>query len=368
MKFSFLQENLSKGLQTIMHAIPAKSSLPILSNVLIETDKGRIKLSATNLETAITTHVGASIEEEGSITVPARLLKDFISNLSPGTISASVKDEILIVNSKSTKSKFNGSSAKDFPELPSFPKNAKGLSIDPGLLNNVVGVVAFASGIDTSRPIFTGIYMDYSKEKLTITSTDGFRLSEKNIKIKGEINDFKVVIPAKTLLEVAKIFSISSEPIEFALNQDENLGLFKAEDTLIATRVLDGDYPDYKKIIPTEHIVKANFSTLEFTEAVRLTDIFAKEGNSTIKVRLDPEGKIKITSLSEETGQHESNLNAEVEGELVEIAFNSKYLLDFLGNVKSENIEFKSNGNLSPCTFIPDGIKDFIHIIMPMQI
>ena len=177
MKFSFLQENLSKGLQTIMHAIPAKSSLPILSNVLIETDKGRIKLSATNLETAITTYVGASIEEEGSVTVPAKLLKDFISNLSPGALEAQVKDEILIISSKTTKSRFNGSSSKDFPELPTFPKNAKGLSIDPATLNDVVSVVAFASGVDTSRPIFTGIYMDYSKNKLTVTATDGFRLS-----------------------------------------------------------------------------------------------------------------------------------------------------------------------------------------------
>ncbi len=368
MKFSCLQENLSKGLQTIMHAVPAKSSLPILSNVLIEIEKGRIKLSATNLETAITTFVGASVEEEGATTVPARLLRDFIINLPPGTINAQVKDEILVISSKNTKSKFNGSSAKDFPELPSFPKKTKGLEIDPNVLDEVIGVVAFASGMDTSRPIFTGIYLDYSKDKLVVTSTDGFRLSEKTVKIKGSIDDFRVVIPAKTLVEVAKIFSSSLEPIEFTLNQDENLALFKAEDTLIATRILDGDYPDYKKIIPSEHIIKASFDTLEFIEAVRLTDIFAKEGNSTIKIRFDPEGKIKITSLSEETGQHESNMSAEIEGKLVEIAFNSKYLLDFLNNVKSEKIDFSSNGNLSPCTFKPDSQKDFIHIIMPMQI
>jgi len=367
MKFSCLQENLSRGLQTIMHAVPAKSSLPILSNVLIQTEKGRLKLSTTNLETAITTYIGASIEEEGSITVPARLLRDFISNLSPGTINAQSKEEIFVISSKTTKSKFNGSSSKDFPELPEFPKKSKGLSIEPALLNEVVSVVAFASGIDTSRPIFTGIYMDHSKDKLVVTSTDGFRLSEKTVKMKGDAEDFRVVIPAKTLVEVAKIFSSSSEPIEFALDQNENLALFKSEDTMIATRILDGDYPDYKKIIPSEHIIKATFDTVEFSEAVKLTDIFAKEGNSTIKVRLDPEGKIKITSLSEETGQHESNISAEIEGEMIEIAFNSKYLLDFLNNVKSEKIEFSSNGNVSPCTFIPDSQKEFVHIIMPVQ-
>jgi DNA polymerase-3 subunit beta len=368
MKFSCLQENLSKGLQTVMHAVPAKSSLPILSNVLISTDNGRLKLASTNLETAISTFVGASVDEEGSTTIPARLLKDFIANLPPGTINAQVKDEILTISSKNTKSKFNGSSAHDFPELPTFPKKVKGLELDPTILNEAMSLVAFASGTDSSRPIFTGISFTYSKNKLTLAATDGFRLSEKIITIKSDAEDFSVVLPAKTLSEVAKIFSSSSEPIQFALNPSENLALFKSEDTLIATRILDGQYPDYKKIIPTEHVVKADFNTMDFFEAVRLTDIFAKEGNNTIKVRFDPEGKIKITSLSEETGQHESIFPAEIEGELVEIAFNSKYLLDFLTNIKSEKIEFLSNGNVSPCLFGPDKQKDFLHIIMPMQI
>lgn len=368
MKFSCLQENLSKGLQTIMHAVPAKSSLPILSNVLISTDGGRLKLSATNLETAISTYVGASIEEEGSTTIPAKLLKDFVTTLPPGPINAYVKDEILTVSSKNTKSKFNGSSAHDFPELPTFPKKSKILEFDPAILNEVISLVAFASGTDTGRPVFTGIFLEFSKNKLTFASTDGFRLSEKMITIKSTVDDFSVVLPAKTLSEVAKIFSSSTEPISFTLNNDENLALFKSEDTLIATRIIDGQYPDYKKIIPTDRVIKADFTTVDFFEAVRLTDIFAKEGNNTIKVRFDPEGKIKITSLSEETGQHESNFPAEVDGELLEIAFNSKYLLDFLTNIKSENIEFMSNGNLSPCLFKPDNLKDFIHIIMPMQI
>ncbi len=368
MKFSCLQENLSKGLQSVMHAVPVKSSLPILSNVLMETENGRLKISSTNLETAITTYVGVSIEEEGSITVPAKLLKDFLSNLSPGTIDAQAKDEILSIKSKTTKSKFNGSSPKDFPEIPEFPEKNKTLSIEPKVLNEIMSIVAFASGVDTSRPIFTGIYLDYSKGKLTITATDGFRLSEKTIDLDNGSEDFKVVIPAKILMEVAKIFSSSQEPVNFTLNQGENLALFKSEDTSVATRVLDGDYPDYKKIIPTEHVIKASFSSLDFLEAVKLTDVFAKEGDSTIKIRLDPEGKIKITSLSEETGQHESTIPAEIDGELIEIAFNSKYLLDFLNNVKSERINFSSNGNISPCTFIPENQKDFVHIIMPVQI
>ena len=368
MKFSCTQENLSRGLQTIMRAIPTKSSLPILSNVLISTEKGRLKLSATNLETAIVTHINASIDEEGSTTVPARLLRDFVTNLPAGNIKATETDEILTISSKSTKSKLNGSSANDFPALPDFPKKLDSLKLDPTIFDEIMGLVSFASGMDTSRPIFTGVYINFSKNKLTVACTDGFRLSEKTLSIKSNLDDFTVVIPTKTLVEVAKIFATSIEPIEFVLNKDENLALFKSEDTMIATRILDGEYPDYKRIIPSESMVKVEFISEEFAEAVRLTSVFAQLGNNTIKVRFDPEGSIKVTSLSEETGQHESNLKADVDGDLIEIAFNAKYLLDFLQNVKSEKVNFSTNGNVAPCMFLPEGYKDFVHIIMPMQI
>lgn len=368
MKFSCLQENLLKGLQIVGRAVPTKSSLPILGNVLIETKKGRLKLSSTNLETVITTYVNASVDEEGATTIPAKLLKDFVMNLSPDTLKVEEKDEIITLKSKSTKSKFNGSSANDFPALPDFPKKSQSLKIDPTTFDETISLVAFASGTDTSRPIFTGVYLKFSKNKLTVACTDGFRLSEKTLNVKSNLEDFTVVIPTKTLVEVAKIFSVSIEPIEFILNRDENLALFKSEDTMVATRILDGKYPDYKRIIPTDSAVKAEFNSEKFAEAVRLTSVFAQQGNNTIKVRLDPEGSIKVTSLSEETGQHESNLKVEVDGDLIEIAFNAKYLLDFLQNVKADKIKFSTNGNIAPCMFLPEGYKDFIHIIMPMQI
>jgi len=368
MKFSCLQENLSKGLQTVSRAVPTKSSLPILSNVLIIAENGRLKLCATNLETTIITHVGASVEKEGSITIPARLIKEFIINLSPNTITAHLEGETLHISSQKTKTKFNGTSAGDYPELPTFPSEKKYLELDPKAFNAAVSVVAFASGADESRPIFTGVFLSHSENKLTIASTDGFRLSEKVIKVEGKAPDFSTIIPAKTLLEVARIFSTSVEPLKFALGEDENMAFFESEDTLVATRILDGQYPDYKKIVPKETILSASVLAEEFLEAVKLTNIFAKESNSTIRIRFGPESTIKIISLSEETGHHESNLDGEVEGETMEIAFNSKYLLDFLNNVKSERITFVTNGNVSPCLIKPEDHEDFIHIIMPIQL
>jgi DNA polymerase-3 subunit beta len=368
MKFSTLQENLAKGLQTVARAVPTKSPMPILTNVLISAENGRLKLSATNLETAITTYVNASIDKEGSITVPARLIKEFIINLSPSTVVAELESDILHLKSDKTKSRLNGISAEDYPKLPEVSKKAKHIDIKPEDLVNAASVVAFAAGTDSSRPVFTGVYLKYKKNKLTIAATDGFRLSEKTIKVEGDAEDFSVIIPAKIFLEVARIFASSQEPIKMIMNENENLVLFEAEDTLITTVILDGQYPDYTKIIPSESIVTAKFPSEEFLEAVRLTNIFAKEGNSTIKVCLNPDGEIKIVSLEAETGKHESTFPAEVEGESLEMAFNSKYLLDFLSNVKSDQIVFSANGNLSPCVLKSNGHDNFLHIIMPVQL
>jgi len=368
MKFSVLQENFAKGLQIISRATPTKASLPVLSNVLIVAKNGSIGLSATNLETAIITKIGASIDKEGSAAVPAKLIKDFVTNLPPNTIKATLKDHVLHLQSDKTKSRFNGVNPQDFPVLPDRPKKAKYIELSPEDLILVAGTVAFAAGNDVSRPVLTGIYLKYSRGKLIAASTNGFRLSEKKIKVQGNSDSFSTVIPAKTFLEVARIFGNSEEPIKIVVNEDENLTSFFADDTFVTTRMLEGQYPDYNKIIPKDSSISAVFSAEEFLEAVKLTSIFAKESNSTIKLRLDPEGEIKVVSLSGETGEHESTFPAEIDGKLMEIAFNSKYLLDFLSNVKPNQLTLTATGNTSPCVITPDNHRDFLHIVMPVQL
>ncbi|KKT11266.1 MAG: polymerase III subunit beta protein [candidate division WWE3 bacterium GW2011_GWB2_43_22] len=370
MKFSCLQENLNKGLQIITRAVPAKGSLPILSNVLISTENGRLKLAATNLETAITTYVNASIDKEGAITVPAKVLKELVANLHPSTIEIKMDNDILHLKSDNTKSKLNGTDAKDYPELPSISKDETSLELDPTVFAQAVSMVTFASSMDESRPIFTGVYVTYEKGKMVLAATDGFRLSEKSITVgKSDAKKFTALIPAKTLAEVSKVFASSASPLKMVLSENENLALFSSEDTTIATRIIDGQYPDYKKIIPSTATVKATFNSGEFLEAVRLTTVFVKEGtNNTIKLRVDPEGLIKISSLNNETGTHESEIPAETEGEMLEIAFSSKYLLDFLNNVKGEKINMEASSNSTACIFKTDVTEDFLHIIMPIQL
>src|SRR5690349_7571360 len=218
MKFSCLQENLSKSLQTVSKAVPVKGSLPILTNILFEAKDGKLKLSATNLQTAITTYVPCSIDNEGAITVPAKLLRDFITNLPAGPITAELKGQILQITSNKTKSKFNGISAEEFPALPAFPEDTEAMELYPKVFNETVSYVAFAASTDDSRPLFTGIFLNYQDGVLTVAATDGFRLSEKIIKTESKVKNFSAVIPAKTLLEVARTFASSKEKVQFILN------------------------------------------------------------------------------------------------------------------------------------------------------
>lgn len=368
MMFTCLQENLEKGLNTVYKAVPTKSSLPILNNILIKTENGRLKLSATNMETAITTFVGASIDKEGSITIPAKLIREFVANLSQNTLSGNLLNEVLHVTSDKTKTKFVGTAVDEYPNLPAFSDKTKHVTVKPKQFLEAVSKVAYSASTDESRPVFTGVYVNYNEGVLTLAASDGFRLSETSLEAKGDVETFTIIVPSKVLLEVARIFGDSTEDLKIGHSENENLTLFFADDTLVSTRIIDGQYPDYKRIVPKESTLSAVFPAMDLLEAVKLSNIFAKEVNNVVKLRIDPEGYINVVTNAQETGDHLSQIQSEVLGESVEIAFNSKYLLDFLNNNKSERIVLKANGSLAPCIFTPEGEITFYHIVMPMQL
>lgn len=367
MKFTCLQENLSKGLGIVSKAVPIKTPLPILANILISAKKGRLQLSATNLDTTITTCVGASIEEDGIITVPAKILKNFITHLPPCTLSAWVEKDIFCVSAGKAQAKINGVNAHDFPELPTF-SGKDYLEISADEFVSAIGLVAFAAAGDDSRPIFSGLLLNYSSSDnmLTAAASDGFRLSEHVLRAKSSLQDFSVVLPAKTLLEIARIFS-GVATIKIALNEDDNLVLFEGEDTMAATRVLEGQFPDYKRIIPTESSLKAEFSVSELLEAVRLANVFSDTESNAVRLIFDPAGFITLSSATQETGEHSSSIDAVIEGNALEMSFNAKYLLDFLSNAKLDRIAFETKSGTSPGLLKGIEKEDFIHIVMPMQ-
>ncbi|MFC1622270.1 DNA polymerase III subunit beta [Patescibacteria group bacterium] len=372
MQFTCLQENLAKSLSTVYRAIPTKNDLPILSNVLITAKDNILIISATNLSTTIVTQLGASIEKEGSITVPAKIIRDFVSTLTPSTIELDLQEDILHLKSETTKSKFHGVSAEDYPDLPTTPKKKKVIGLDPREFADAINLVSYAAAMDETRPIFTGIYLDFDSTTLTIAASDGFRLSETKLKIPEQKDKFTVIIPSKTLSDITRVFNME-ETVKFTLDSNNNLTIFEQEDVFVATRIIDGAYPDYGTIVPKKGDYKATFSTAEFLDAVKLTNIFAKEvdsGAASIIVALDPKKKsIQTKAIVQEKGAHESKFSAEVEApEKIEIGFNSRYLLDFLNNIRAEEISILTAGKTTPCLFTTKEIPHFYHIIMPIQI
>ncbi|HXK52392.1 DNA polymerase III subunit beta [Candidatus Nomurabacteria bacterium] len=374
MKFTCLRENLAKSLSVVSKAIPIKSTFPILSNVLISTHNGRIKLSATNTSTSITTYVGASIEEEGTITIPAKMLAEFISNLSSETVSAVLENNVLQVNAGRTKSKFNGVPSDDFPPLPELKNEYLSMELDQKVFSNAVMQVGFSVALDDSRPVFTGIMMSYSDGKLTLVSTDGYRLSERIVSLEPvlakESREFSVVIPAKTLVEVARTFASSEENIKVYVDEDESLCIFESGDTVISTRLLESSFPDYKAAIPQAGVVTANFASSDLLEAVKLTSVFVKGGSSgALKIAVDPETSLlSVSSAEAEFGHNDTSIPAEIQGESIELFFNFKYLLDFLNNIKYEKLTLVATGPDSACVLRSDEDSEFIYVMVPLQL
>ena len=368
MKFTCLSENLLKGLGVVSKAVPTKGSLPVLSNILFTAKDGRLKLSATNLDTAITFYVGASVDEDGSITVPSKLIHEFISHLSPTSVEGVLKDGIFHLQAGKNKSKFNGTDPTDFPELPEIPKKSVFLEVDPKEFASAIASVSFSAATDESRLVLTGILLAFSKKKFVVAAVDGFRLSEKSVDFEGKAEGFSVVIPAKTLVEVARIFSSSDSPLKIHLNKEDNLCAFESGDVVVSTRIVDGEFPDYKKIIPAQSILTAEFASVDLHEAVKLTNVFAKEADSIIKMTFSDKGLIKLVSVSKELGENNSEIEAEVKGDKLEISFNSKYLLDFLNNIKAEKLVFESNGNVAPGVLRIVGDDSYLHVVMPIRV
>ncbi len=374
MKFTCLQENLVRGLSTVSKAVATRGSLPVLSNVLISAVDGRVKLSATKLETSITTWIGASVEEEGEVTVPSKVFHEFVSNIPPSTISIQGEGAILKVTSDKVSSKFVGIDASEFPNI-STEANEVHLTIDPKVFSDAVMETAFASAADETRPILTGVLITGNESDLYLVGVDGFRLAERVVSTdSGKITkEFSAVVPAKILLEVARLTSSMKEPLEVSVNKDGTLAVFKSGDIVVSSRVLDGDFPAYKSLIPAAETrtVKVKMLSKDLASALKLANVFAKDMVTVVKFKIVPDdAAVYILSSNSEVGENSAKIDADVTGENLEIAFNSKYILDALSNVKSDEVVFECSEKIGPGVpgiLRPSTRDNHIYLIMPMQ-
>jgi DNA polymerase-3 subunit beta len=371
-KLSCLQENLNRGLSVVGRAVSARSTLPILGNILLATDNGRLKLAATNLELGITTWVGAEVQKEGSITVPARLLTDFVNTLPNEKVSIEVSGgQKVRISSGHSSADIHGMDAEDFPVIPTVADEPT-VRIEPGLLREMIGQVAFAAATDDSRPVLAGVLVKFEGGNLTMAAADGFRLAVKEHEVDVDAGGISVIVPAKALDALARLIGDAEEPVDITVTPNRSQILFHSENVDIVSRLVDGNFPNYNQILPKQHETRTVVDTQEFLRATRRAFIFARDSQNVVRLQLEPgsdltPGRILITATAAEMGSGADELQATVDGAGGQIAFNAKYLADVLSVVSTGQVALETQTSNAPGVIKPVGNGSYTHVIMPMH-
>jgi DNA polymerase-3 subunit beta len=375
MKVTCLQENLAKGLGMASRAVSPRNVLPVLGNVLLATEDGRLKLSATNLEIGITCWLGAKVEEEGSITVPARTLLDFVNALPNEKVHMALdsKRQSLNLRCEAFTSDIKGVDAQEFPVLPSA-NLGEGLALGVADLREMITQTVIAAATDDTRPVLTGVLMRLEEDKLTLAAADGFRLSMRSSKLSASVRDpINVIIPGRALSELARLVGDQDETVWMVLPSGRGQAVFRLKEAELSSSLIDGTFPDFQPIIPRSSNTRAVVNTAQFLKACKAADIFARQASHSARITVTPgsgdlPGKLQVNATAAETGAGETVIDATVEGTSIEIAFNVKYLVDVLTVVNTPNVVLETTGPASPGVVRPVGRDDFIHVIMPMHL
>lgn len=362
MKLQVTQENLAKALNTVARVASGRSTLPILSNVIIKTVGNRLSVAATNLDIAITHYIGSKVSEEGSITVPARLTQDFVTSLPTGVIDLELDGLKLNINTDKYQSVINGVSADEFPVMPAITKGSK-WSISAKTLKKGLQQAIFAASNDEARPTLTGVYIYSTDGELVLAATDSYRLAEKQLmKTKEEVS---LLVPASAMQDLLRIVSDYEGEVEVV--HDDQQVLFRVGDVELVTRLIEGTYPDYKKLIPTKFTTSATLNRSEFVNITKVSSLFARESAGSVTVHIDEKTKeVSIRSVASQLGENTASANAEVDGG-GDITLNSRYLLDALHALSGDEVVIGFNGKLEPCVLKDKKASDYQHIIMPLK-
>jgi len=364
MKLSLTQENLSKALGSVGRMVSSRATLPVLANVLLATDGNRLRLSATNLEVGINYWVGSKIEGEGSVTVPARLLADFVSNLPAGNINLETNGAILTVSSPHYESRINGIAADDFPTIPQVASDPV-VQINSQMFKDALAQVIVAASLDEARPVLAGVFLHTQDGELLMAATDSYRLAEKKLRLPEETNDFKVIVPARTMQELLRLLGDLSGDLEIYL--DDSQVMFRLGDVELVSRIIEGQFPPYQQIIPTKAETSFDIDTAEFARLVKVAGLFARESAGSVRLTIREDGEIAVASTDSEVGGNKSSAECEVAGVDNEVSLNARYLQDALTVMKSARVRFAMNDKLSACVVAPADDDTYIHVVMPLR-
>jgi DNA polymerase-3 subunit beta len=365
MELSVTQENLAKALSNVGRVASTKTQLPILSNILLRTDGNRLLVAATNLEIAATHMVGAKIITPGSITIPARLVSEFVSSLPKATVDLKVVGSHLTISSGTYKSVINGVVADEFPELPTIDETSSiQYSIKTADFKQAVSQTIVTASSDATRPVLTGVYWHSFEGNLYLAATDGYRLSER--RLVPTTSEVAAIIPTTTLQEVLR--TITDDTAEVDMLFDETQVRFRVGESEVTSRLIDGNYPDYRQLIPATSETNATLKAADFVRITKIAGLFARDSGGSVTLTADTEKKsLSLHSIASELGENTSSTDADVTSD-GQVTLNSRYLADALSVVDGSTVEFRFSGKLAPCVLTAKGGDvNYKHIIMPLK-
>lgn len=365
MKFTILQQDFLPSLQSVARSVGVRSTLPVLDNILLSAEGKKLKIAATNLEIGVIKRLNADVQSPGEITVPAKTLVELIAGLGQNRVDLTSENEVLTVESGKVKATINGIPASEFPAIPlssgqgiSFPKEAFLTSAQ----------ILFASAVDEGRPVLTGIFTDVSDGKLDFVATDGFRLAHRRFDLPKDQTKFRSLIPRRTFEEVLRLISEEEvEEVKIATSEDQNQVVFSLGNTIVSSRLIEGQFPAWGKIVPEKIVARALVEKDELLRAIKLAAIFSKN-EANIVVLTTQKGLLKLESHTKEVGSQENEIEGEVEGEELKIAFNTRFILDAISNAPSTQIMVEFSGSLSACLIKPIGVEGLEYIVMPVRL
>ncbi len=363
MKLQVTQENLSRALNSVARVANTRSSLPILSNVLLKTADNRLSISATNLDIAITHFIGSKVEKEGSITVPARLMQDFVSSLPDGILELNLTDNKLNIKTDQYQSAINGVSAEDFPVMPDI-KDGVNIRMPARDFKKALQQVVFAASSDDTRPILTGVLFQTVSGECAIAATDSYRLAEAKIgKQKTPIN---FLLPASAAADLLRISGDNDGDV--TINHDDQQVQFTIDDVTLVARLIEGNYPDYRKLIPAKFTTVAKLKRGDLINIAKVSSLFARESAGSITIKVDKaSGQVSINAVASQLGENTARADADITGEDGKVTLNSRYLIDGLNALSTEDVEFCFNGKLEPCILRSSSDPGYTHLIMPLR-
>ncbi len=364
-----MQENLARGLGIVSRAVSSRSTLPVLSNVLLRTEDAGLKLTATNLEIGITAWVAGKIDAEGALTVPARLFNDLVAGLPAGERIDLESDDNTTLRIKAGRyqTQLRGIDAEEFPVIPS-PGERPTTRVNQKDLRHALSEVVFAAASDEARPILTGVLTRLSGDKLTLAAADNYRIAVRSLAILDAVEDTSLVVPARSYAELMRVMTDSDEPVDIMLANSKSQVLFHVNDIDIVSRLIDGQFPNYQQVLPSSHSTRAVVERDELLKAVKLSALIASSAANVVRLRLgdDGSGMINVAAAAD-VGEAQGDVEAAIEGEAVQISFNARYLQEALQSLTQDQLALEFAGPLSPGVLKPIDDEEYVHVIMPVR-